>query len=354
MGLTLDECREILDNAHTDGALIVTEPNRIYLSGYASTQAAIAITKEGVFYFTDKRYLHEAREKIPAYMRIGEGSIAQAAELLRPCRRIGIEFELSHSLFNFAAAKTGKRGIFSRALRDISPVLKDMRAVKSESELCHIRKAQSITDDAFAKLKPFIKEGVSEIELAARLEYIMQSQGAALAFDTIMAFGENSAVPHAHRSERKLKDGDMIVMDFGAKWQGYCSDMTRTLAFGSISGRRAQIYDLVLQANVKAISRLKAGVVGANVQDEIRKLFADAGVSEHFTHSLGHGVGIDIHESPNYNARLLRENSVITVEPGLYFDGDFGVRIEDMVKIEQDGAENLTKSNKSLIIIGKN
>ena len=124
MGLTLDECREILETSHTDGALIVTEPNRIYLFGYASTQAAIAITKEGVFYFTDKRYLHEAREKIPAYMNVGEGSIAQAAELLRSCRRIGIEFELSYSLFNFVAAKTGKRGIFSRALRDISPVLK--------------------------------------------------------------------------------------------------------------------------------------------------------------------------------------------------------------------------------------
>ena len=248
----------------------------------------------------------------------------------------------------------GKRGIFSRALHDISPVLKDMRAVKSESELCHIRKAQSITDDAFAKLKPFIKEGVSEIELAARLEYIMQSQGAALAFDTIMAFGENAAVPHAHRSERKLKDGDMIVMDFGAKWQGYCSDMTRTVALGEITDMQRKAYQSVLAANVEGVAAVKAGVACRDVDAKIRKLLAKDGLDKFFVHSLGHGVGIDIHELPNLSPRselTLQCGNVVTIEPGVYIEGAFGIRIEDMVVVEEGGCIDLTRSDKNLIIL---
>ena len=179
----------------------------------------------------------------------------------------------------------------------------------------------------------------------------MQSRGARLAVDTIMAFGENGAKPHAHRSERALKEGDFITMDFGARWHGYCSDMTRTVAFKSLEGRKADIYAAVLEANRRGIAFLRAGVIGKQAENCVREFFKESGVEKKFTQSLGHGVGIDIHEQPYYNSQPLREGQVITVEPGLYFDGDFGIRIEDMVKITLDGVDNLTKSDKSLIIL---
>ena len=351
MPLNADECKRILDLAKVDGALIFTPSNRIYLTGYASTQAAIAVTKKGAFYFTDKRYLSEAGERISSDFTIGEGSFEQACKLLKRCARVGVEMDMPHNTYRRALGFMQKTGTAFGGVKDISSVLYNMRSVKSSYELDCIKKAQAITDFAFTEILPFIKEGVSEIALAARLEYIMQSKGAALAFDTIMAFGENGAKPHAHRSERKLKDGDFITMDFGARYNGYCSDMTRTVAFGSIEGRKADMYETVLEANKRGLAGLHAGVIGADVQNSVREFFKEKGVDKNFTHSLGHGVGIDIHEEPYYNKQPLRAGQVITVEPGLYFDGDFGIRIEDMVKITQDGADNLTKSNKSLIII---
>ena len=353
MSLNVEECAKITELAGTDGALIVTEPNRIYLTGYASTQAAIAVRADGVYYFTDKRYLSEAREKIGGGFIVREGGAGEAAAMLASCRRVGVEFDLPHGMFRQLSEKMKKTGLFSAHVRDITPVLSKIRSVKKQSETDSMRKAQEVTDRAFSLILPYIREGVTEIELAARLEYIMQKQGATLAFDTIMAFGENSAVPHAHRSERALCRGDMIVMDMGARVNGYCSDMTRTVAFGEISSRRADIYEKVLTANKNAIAELKAGVIGADVQESVKKYFASCGIEKNFTHSLGHGVGIDIHEAPYYNREPLAAGQVITVEPGVYFDGDFGIRIEDMVKITQDGVENLTKSDKSLIIVGK-
>ena len=351
MPLNADECRRILDIAKVDGALIFTEPNRIYLTGYASTQAAIAVTGKGAFYFTDKRYLSEARERISAEYEIREGSITEACKLLKKCARVGVEFNMPHNQYRYALGVMGKPGTVFGCVKDVSPALYEMRSVKSAYELGCIEKAQSITDAAFTEILKFIKEGVSETELAARLEYIMQSKGATLAFDTIMAFGENGAKPHAHRSERALKEGDFITMDFGARWHGYCSDMTRTVAFKSPEGRKADVYAAVLEANRRGIAFLRAGVIGKQAENCVREFFKESGAEKNFTHSLGHGVGIDIHEQPYYNSQPLREGQVITVEPGLYFDGDFGIRIEDMVKITQDGADNLTKSDKSLIIL---
>ena len=351
MPLSADECKRILRLAKVDGALICTDANRIYLTGYASTQAAIAVTQKGVFYFTDKRYLTEASERISSDFTIREGSILEACKSLKSCVRVGVEFDMSHSQYKFALAAMKKPGTAFGCIKDISPVITQMRSVKSSFEFDLIKKAQSITDFAFGEILKYIKAGVTEIELAARLEFIMQSKGAGLAFDTIMAFGENGAKPHAHRSDRELREGDFITMDFGAKWQGYCSDMTRTVAFGSIDGRKAEAYDTVLQANMRGVASLRAGVIGKQVQDDIRAFFKERGVEKNFTHSLGHGVGIDIHEAPYYNAAPFRAGNVVTVEPGLYFDGNFGIRIEDMLKITQDGADNLTKSDKSLIII---
>ena len=351
MPLNVDECRRILDLAKVDGALVFTDSNRIYLTSYASTQAAIAITKDGAFYFTDKRYLSEAGERISSDYTIGEGSIEQACKLLKRCARVGVEMEMPHNTYHRALGYMHKLGTVFGAVKDISGVLCKMRSVKSAYEIECIKNAQAITDAAFTEILPFIKEGVTETQLAARLEYIIKSKGAGLAFDTIMAFGENGAKPHAHHSDRELKEGDLVTMDFGARWNGYCSDMTRTVAYKSIDGRKAEAYNTILQANIRGISALHAGVIGAEVQADIRKFFSDCGMDKNFTHSLGHGVGIDIHEEPYYNAEPLRAGQVITVEPGVYFDGSFGIRIEDMVKITQDGVDNLTKSDKSLIII---
>ena len=215
-------------------------------------------------------------------------------------------------------------------------------------------KAQSVTDAAFTEILPFIKEGVSEIEVAARLEYIILKNGCELAFDSIVAFGENGSKPHAHRSERKLRIGEFVTMDFGAKYKGYCSDMTRTVALGAVDERKARAYNAVLEANKLAAKTAKAGDKCSDVDAVARNYLAKYGLDKYFTHSLGHSVGVDIHEMPAFSPKcdeILKPGMIITDEPGVYLAGDFGLRIEDMLLITENGARVLTNSDKNLIVL---
>jgi len=218
-----------------------------------------------------------------------------------------------------------------------------------------MRRAQAITDEAFKAILDFIKPGLTEQEVAARLVYEMMRRGAEkVSFDPIVASGPNGSRPHAVPTERKLEHGTFITMDFGCKVEGYCSDMTRTVALGQPAQEMERVYSVVLDAQKAGINAARAGVTGQEVDAAARRVIEEAGYGEYFSHSFGHSLGLDIHESPNASPRetaVLPAGAVISAEPGIYIPGRFGVRIEDVLILKEDGCEDITRSPRQLIVL---
>jgi Xaa-Pro aminopeptidase len=237
----------------------------------------------------------------------------------------------------------------------LSTAISAMRTVKDEGELECIQKAQSIAEAAFDRILKFIKAGVTEREIALELNRLMFEYGAEdLSFDTIVLSGANTSMPHGVPSDKKVESGEFVLMDFGAVYNGYHSDMTRTVCVGEPDEEMKKVYDIVLNAQNKAIEAAKAGIIGSDLDKTARDIIEWEGYGSCFGHSLGHGVGLEIHEKPNAspNYKLpLSEGAVVTVEPGIYIAGRFGVRIEDFVILTENGCKNLTKSAKSLITL---
>jgi Xaa-Pro aminopeptidase len=229
------------------------------------------------------------------------------------------------------------------------------RGVKEDWELDLMRKAQAITDKAFAEVVGRVKAGMTELELQAELIYCLYKNGATgLAFDPIVVSGPNTSLPHGVPGDREIQEGDFITMDFGVIYQGYCSDMTRTVALGHATEEMKKVYDTVLQAQLAGIAATKAGVTGKQIDAAARQVITDAGYGDYFGHGYGHSLGMEVHESPNCNPKgetPMAENMVTSAEPGIYLPGKFGVRIEDVVVFTKDGCEILTASPKNLIII---
>ncbi|MCL2014112.1 MAG: aminopeptidase P family protein [Oscillospiraceae bacterium] len=227
------------------------------------------------------------------------------------------------------------------------------REIKTAEEIQKIKNAQEITDKAFIEILKFIRPGLSELEIAHKLEQIVLSLGADdVSFDIIAASGENGEFPHAVPTKRKLQYGDMLTLDYGAKLDGWHSDMTRTIAIGEISAEQILVFDTVLRAQTAVLDMLKSGVRCADADKIARDIIENAGYEGCFKHGLGHGIGLEIHEAPRLaktSEAVLEPGMVVTVEPGIYVDGKYGVRIEDTVVILEDGAENITKTGKSLI-----
>ena len=344
----MNVCRRLYDIAGVDNLIILLPSNTLYLSGYSSSNCQIIITKSNTYFLTDMRYFLEASQKLSDNFQVLCQDFNSSANLL--CNgSVGFESDISYRQYESLSKLVGEKKLI-----DVLDKIAELRNVKTAEEICAIQSAQSVTELAFNEALKFIKEGISEIELAAYIEYIMQKNGCEIAFDSIVAFGEHTASPHAHRSDRKLLRGDFITMDIGAKYNGYCSDMTRTVGYGQISARQAEIYDRVLSAQQLAIDNIKAGMKGKDADKIARDYFATFSLDKYFSHSLGHGVGIDIHEGICLTPReehVLQENMIQTVEPGLYFDGEFGVRIEDMVQIKESSVINLTNADKKLIIL---
>jgi Xaa-Pro aminopeptidase/Xaa-Pro dipeptidase len=234
--------------------------------------------------------------------------------------------------------------------------LDTLRMVKDANEVASIRKAVEIADQAFSQILTFIKPGMSEQAVAVELEYYMSKFGSEkTAFDTIMASGKRGALPHGRASQKIIEAGDFVTMDFGAVYQGYHSDITRTICMGAATERQRQIYDIVLQAQLAGVKATKPGKLGRDVDAVSRKVIEDAGFGEYFGHGLGHSLGLNIHEDPRLapanTHTALMENMVVTVEPGIYLPDWGGVRIEDTVLINADGCQILTASTKQLIEI---
>ncbi|MEG1711056.1 MAG: aminopeptidase P family protein, partial [Clostridia bacterium] len=244
------------------------------------------------------------------------------------------------------------KGIELKAIGDEINLVKQ---IKTEEELGYIMKAQAVTDKVFKHMVSFIKPEMTEIDLAVELEcQIRKNGGDGLAFDTIIASGENSSKPHAHPTAKKIKVGDPITMDFGARYNGYCSDMTRTIFVGKISPQMKNIYNIVLKAQLNAIAGMKPGLTGKQMDSMAREIIVANGFGDNYQHGTGHSLGLDIHEAPYMNTiceTVFEPNMMVTIEPGIYVSGLGGVRIEDMAIFTQDGIKNLTNSSKEIIII---
>lgn len=343
--------KDILKDYGVNAALVITTSNTFYLSGYESTNCRILITNDKDYFFTDMRYLEEAKNAIGDRFEVLLGGVEEIKGIADDLgiKALGVEENVSYG--EYRSLEELFKGIEFVA---VDEAFSKIRAIKTEREISLIKTAQSVTETAFNEILPFIKEGVTEIEIAARLEYIMLKNGCELAFDSIVAFGENGSKPHAHRSERKLRRGEFVTMDFGAKYKGYCSDMTRTVALGAVDERKARAYNAVLEANKLAEKAIKIGEKCCDIDAVARNYLAKFSLDKFFSHSLGHSVGVDIHEMPAFSPRceeVLKEGMIITVEPGVYLEGDFGLRIEDMALVTKSGAEILTHADKNLIVL---
>ncbi len=331
-----------------EGYAISNPADIFYLTGYYSVDALLLYSPSPVL-VTDSRYTVAARvASCPVKIINGsyiDGIIEEAK--VQGISKLGIQEDYLTAANYVTLSENG----FS--LFKTENIFTSLRCQKTDTEVENIINAQKITDEAFRQILPFIKEGVTEKEVRARLEYIMFSLGAdGIAFDTIVASGTNGAKPHAVPSDKKIKIGEFVTLDFGARLNNYNSDMTRTVLVGKATNEMLNVYNTVLKAHEKARDALRPGIKGCEVDKIARDIISQAGYGECFSHSLGHGVGIEIHESPRLSSRsndVLSIGDVVTVEPGIYIEGDMGVRIENMYVITRDGYKNLTIADKKLI-----
>lgn len=338
-----------------DAMLITSEAGERYALGFHG-EGMLLVTREGVHYTTDGRYIEAAREQVTgaqvALVEAGRGHVEQAREYLE---RKGL-----HNVgFESGAMTVDQHRRYTQALPCIltpaQTLLNDLRAGKDEEELAAMRRAQQITDEAFKAILSFIRPGMTEREIAARLVYeLLRRGGEKVSFDPVVAAGPNGSRPHAVPGEQVVDAGMFITMDFGCKVDGYCSDMTRTVALGQPAEEMEQVYATVLAAQKAGINAARAGVTGREVDEAARKVIAEAGYGEYFCHSFGHSLGLDIHESPNASPaedHTLPVGAVISAEPGIYLPGRFGVRIEDVLILREGGCEDITRSPKDLIVL---
>jgi len=354
--------QRLLEKLPENSAYVAFRPeNRRYLTGITSSNGMVLICGEKQAFYTDFRYITMANNDIrEGYeVKLLDGSFAATLKKEIPDSVKKVYFEdtyLSYAEYQAIADTIGDRF----ELVGDEKVLSDLRIVKSPEEIEKIKQAQFYTDRTFNRICEFIgaywKKGtLTEKRIAAEIDYSMKYLGAANpSFDTIVAAGENGAKPHAVPSDRVIRDGDMITMDFGSVHDGYCSDMTRTVAVGAVSEHQRKIYEIVLLAQQTALRQLHAGMTGVEVDSLARDVISAAGHGEAFGHSLGHGLGLMIHEAPNFSPKftgVIPEGAVMSVEPGIYLPDDCGVRIEDIVVVTKDGCMNLTNSPKELIIL---
>lgn len=338
-----------------DAMIVTSEPGEYYAVGFHGEGVAV-VTPDKTWYYTDSRYIESANDLISG----AEIATAPAGQSYRTLTQAIVESCGIKKLgFEDAYMSVGDFRLWEKALTaelvPASKLLEQLRMVKDAEELAAMREAQRITDEAFTAILPFIKPGVTEQEISARLQYEMLSRGAErMSFDPIVASGPNGSKPHAIPSDKKVQNGEFITMDFGCKFGNYCSDMTRTVALGEPSEEMRTVYETVAKAQLAGIALVKGGVKGCDVHEAGRKVIADAGYGAYFGHGFGHSLGIEIHEDPRFSplwSGSIPAGATLSAEPGIYLPGKFGVRIEDVVFLTDGGCENLTKSSKELIIL---
>lgn len=338
-------------------AIIISKPeNQFYISGYTG-EGQIIITQIDGAILTDFRYIEQAEKEASDYKIIEYKSGVSPYELIyNMLQSSGIKKVACES--HYITVKIYEQ--IMQSLKDIEIVktdslIEELRTVKDEQEIEMIEKAQEITDKTFEHILNFIKPGVTELDLASEMEYFMKKNGAqGIAFDTIVVSGPRTSLPHGKPSDRQVQNGDLITLDFGARYNCYCADMTRTVLLGRPQSEHFNIYNIVLDAQKLALEIIKPGILCKDVDKVARDYMAGCGLDEEFGHGLGHGVGIEVHEEPKVSSKGVKKllpGMVITIEPGIYIPGFGGVRIEDLIVITEEGYKNLTKSPKKFICI---
>ena len=346
--------REKINGLNMQGMIVSNPVNIRYLTGI-NAEGVLLITRKENYYITDSRYLEEVKSIITIDDGIIVSNLVDISKydyenFFSFCENVGFE----ENYITYATYKKYMQRYKANNLEETDGIIEKQRMIKDETELEYLKKACTLTDNCFSHLINYIKIGMTEKQIAYEIEkYFFENGADGLSFETIVASGKNSSKPHAKTTDKKIEAGDPITIDFGCKYKGYCSDMTRTIFAGFIPEDIKPIYDLVLSNQLQTAKDMKEGaeirIIFRNVDND----FKLHGYS--LVHSLGHGVGLDIHESPSINKsndNTLKANMVVTNEPGIYIPEKFGVRIEDTVLITKSGCINLTKSDKNYIVVG--
>ncbi|MBX7258097.1 MAG: Xaa-Pro peptidase family protein [Candidatus Hydrogenedentes bacterium] len=353
----LEGLRRRMTEARCDAFVSFAPPSNQYLTGFRGTTSAVIITASEAQFLCDFRYIEQAEEMVDKAFSIEQmaGSlIMRAGERLEQLGARVAAFEPSY--MTVAELRTLRKH-FTHELKEVDDIVLAGRRIKDSAEVEAIRAAQSLAESVLEEVTAQLRVGQTEQEVAAQFEYGFRKRGATgPSFESIVLFGSRCSLPHGQPGPTKLREQDTVLLDFGCRLNGYCSDLTRTYAFGSLSDLWfEEIYRLTLTAQRKALESIKPGMRGREVDAIARAVIEDGGHGKHFGHGLGHGVGIEIHEGPRLNIEsetVLQPGMVVTVEPGIYLPGQGGVRIEDLVVVTESGYENLTTAPKELRVLG--
>ena len=343
-----------LEKNEIDALLVTKRENIRYLSGFTGSSGVIVITLNSASFITDFRYTEQANDQVKGYdiIELDTSLIKSVADVVsrESIKRLGIE----QDAMTVGQYRTYEKEVDVQLI-ETSGIVEKLRLIKDESEIKIMKEAAAIADAAYTHIQTFIRPGRTEREVANELEMFMRSKGAdSSSFDIIVASGLRSALPHGVASDKVIQTGELVTLDFGAYYKGYCSDITRTLAIGPVSDELRQIYDTVLRAQLAGVEGIRAGITGIEADALTRDIIKEAGYGEYFGHSTGHGLGMEVHEAPGLSFRsdtVLEPGMVVTIEPGIYINGVGGCRIEDDVVITEDGCYLLTQSPKELITI---
>ena len=338
-------------------AMLVTSPsNRKYATDFPSSAGMALVTRQEAFFYIDSRYIEAAKKSIRgAAVDMVDIQRAYDAKLNAEIDRLGLKtLGVEENAMSMGEYRSWEKKLHAE-LKPAQKLFTDLRMVKDPEELEQLICAQRIAERALTQVLGIIRPGMTERQVAAELIYRMLREGAdGVSFEPIVVTGVKSSMPHGVPGDVEIKNGDFLTMDFGCRLGGYCSDMTRTVAVGSATEEMRRVYDTVLRAQTAAIKGAKAGMTGVEVDGIARKVIQDAGYGECFGHGFGHGVGLDVHEAPTAGPsgkEIMPANAVISAEPGIYLEGRFGVRIEDVIVLKEDGCEDITLAPKELLIL---
>lgn len=351
----LKQIADKLDEYGLDAMLVSSEPGEYYAIGMHGEGFTI-VAKNECRYFTDSRYIETAEKNVSGATITMTGRSKNYRVLLgQAVTEMGIQKMGFEDCYMTVAQHLAYAEVLPCVLEPAQDLLGDLRASKDADEVALMMEAQRITDAAFSEIIKFIKPGMTEREVAAKLVYDMMCMGAnKVSFDPIVVSGANGSLPHGIPSDKKIENGEFVTMDFGCMYGGYCSDMTRTVAVGEPTEEMRKVYDTVLQAQLAGIAATKAGIPGKVIDGAARRVIEVAGYGDYFGHSYGHSLGLEVHESPNassHEEKLMPVGAVLSAEPGIYLPGRFGVRIEDVTVLTADGCIDITKSPKELIVL---